>query len=249
MSKSRLYIVCLVCLPFLIMSCPDIVQATDLCEERVAIWEEGEGFENSYVQVYFHNMLPGHSRVASKARHRITYGISGHIVARELVGGPTTTNFVEAGDVYRLPQGSYEVLNVGNEDAVILEIASLLTPFDPDPPGPSAYAWSNTPSIIHLAPAKATVRHDDSQFHVVEVRLAGGEHLPKAWYLNGLVLPLNRHAVRITSGDSAADCQREVGSFYWRHAGAMQEVNVGTKEAVFLIFGLKPVARYTEYEP
>lgn len=165
--------------------------------------------------------------------------------------GSTRDDLVSTqGDIVPLRGHALELHNTGEEHLEYLFIRSLVSPLDADPPGPSAYLIRtvHTPPV----PGNNGIRQvfDNDVFRIIEIALPPGKDIPTTVHLSGMYYALNDHRMEFVSSDGLIEPhQYEQGDIRWVNSEEYAIRNTGNKPMHSVFMGIKPVARYDEYEP
>lgn len=143
-----------------------------------------------------------------------------------------------------------EMHNTGENTLEYLFIRSEVSPLKADPPGPSEYRIRTlyTPPV----PGEHGVRQvfDDDTFRIIETVLPPSGKIPVTVHLSGVYFALNDHQGELVFADERTETYlREPGDAWWLDSEEYTIRNPGSSPMHFVFIGIKPVARYGEYEP
>lgn len=206
---------------------------------------------NDLVEVVEFRLPPGAALEEPHGRHRVIVALSRHSAryvvddgsARELDVMPGDHRWLRASTTTRMH-------NIGDTEARFLDVRSRVTPFAPDPPGPSAHELSQAAGISELASDKAAVRLDNAHFRVTEYRLERQASLPAHLAANQVLIALEPVNLRRSEGpDRSRTLRLGAKEVAWIPAGHQVLKNLGPSMAHFMTVEIKPPQRYTDYEP
>ncbi len=154
------------------------------------------------------------------------------------------------GGILPLRDDSLALHNTGESALEYLFIRSSVSPLAADPPGPSEYQIRTiyTPPV----PGEHGVRQvfDDDAFRIIEIALPPGGKIPSTVHLSGVYYALNDHQGEFVYTDERTEpYRRERGDAWWMDSEEYAIRNPGNSPMNFVFIGIKPVARYGEYEP
>lgn len=203
---------------------------------------------NELMEVIEFRLAPGGTLEKGDIRNRVVYALSDHSVRLERQRGEPVERHLARGEVYWARTGNMRVRNTGNSEARYIEFRSLLTPFDPDPAGPSGYEMSVAAHISASAPETARTLFDNDHFRVTEYAIPEGEILPSHMTGNKVVLALGGLSIRYDGDGSSVKTMTRM-QMAWKAGGKYALENVGPGNADFLTVEIKPPQRYTDFEP
>lgn len=154
------------------------------------------------------------------------------------------------GDILPLRNDFLALHNTGESALEYLFIRSAVSPLTADPPGPTEYQIRT----VHMPPVlgKHGVRQvlDNEALRIIEIVLPPGGRIPSTVHLSGVYYALNDHLGEFVLPDDRTEpYQRKGGEAWWMDSGEYAIRNPGSSPMVFVFMGIKPVARYGEYEP
>ncbi|WP_146218663.1 hypothetical protein [Halomonas sp. LBP4] len=205
---------------------------------------------NDYVKVVGLRLSPGSMKAQKNPQHRVIYALSSHSIRHAFDNGVIREHEFSAGEVHWVRSGTVNIRNIGDSTARFIEFRSLVTPFDPDPPGPSSHELGIRTSIAEVAPDQASILLENDHFRVIEYIIGQGEMLPEHLTTNHVVLSLVDLAIRYIEQEKEPYTKR-MGEMdiAWHQAGNYALQNMAPREANFITVEVKPPQRYTDYEP
>ena len=192
--------------------------------------------KNQYVQVSEIQLAPGDSLPLHEGQPRAVYSLSDYRIAwQEGADQPFEDKSWQKGEVHFHAAQAHALRNVGTQPAHFLVVERRA---DDLPACEELDAGATHPPLNQDL---FTLRLENEQMKVMEVRLAAGDSIPPHDGLNRAIYSLASYQTRFASSGREMDTQQFTpGDVHWHEGCRHRVVNNGETEAQFVVFALKP---------
>lgn len=207
-------------------------------------------YQNRFVTLEFVQLAPGEAVDIAESNRAAFYLLDDGPARVRLPDGAEDVATHARGSVLRLRNRFRALHNPGEAAFAFLSIRSLVSPLAPDPPGPSEY-WIRT---MHPPPVPGDQGigqvFDDETLRIIEIVVPPDGEVPSMVHLSGVYYALSDHQTELVFADGRTETyRREHGDTWWMDFQEYAIRNPGNSPMHVVFIGVKPVARYGEYEP